>query len=142
MVAVDLDEDGAVDLALASSDQNKVAVALNLSFPAKSRDQDHDGVPDECGAGPRFRRGDANQDWRFDISDPVFILRSLFLTGELLGCEKAGDSNDDGKVDVSDSIRILRRLFLEDDPPPAPFADCGPDPTPDILPCKEFVPCR
>jgi hypothetical protein len=141
MAAVDFDEDGALDLALASSDQSAVTVVLNLTLPARLRDQDRDGVPDECEGDPGFRRGDANQDSRFDISDPVFILRSLFLTGEFLGCEKAGDSNDDGKVDVSDSIRILRHLFLGDDPPPAPFADCGPDPTPDILPCKEFVPC-
>jgi hypothetical protein len=51
-------------------------------------------------------------------------------------CRSAGDANDDGSYDLSDAVRLLDYLFSGSARPPAPFSECGPDPTPDALPCE------
>ncbi|MCZ6794033.1 MAG: hypothetical protein O7J95_10515, partial [Planctomycetota bacterium] len=72
------------------------------------------------------RPGDANQDGRLDLSDPVFLLGHLFVEQRVLPCggtlEGAGnrsllDTNGDGNVDLSDPINALNFLFLGGDPP-------------------------
>lgn len=90
-----------------------------------------------------FRRGDANGDGGFDISDAVFTLGSLFVPGSPSpGCSDAADANDDGTVDISDAVFELGALFVPGSPPPpAPgILDCGPDPTMDTLTC-DTTPC-
>jgi len=83
-----------------------------------------------------FRRGDANQDGAFDISDPIAVLLHLFQGGAPPSCADAADSNDDGSVDVADVVASLGRLFQGTAPLPAPSERrSGPDPTSDPLGC-------
>jgi len=83
-----------------------------------------------------FLRGDANQDGRVEISDPVQILAYLFLGVAAPPCLDAADADDSGRLDITDPIVILGFLFRGSSEPaaPGPF-DAGPDPTPDPLSC-------
>jgi len=84
-----------------------------------------------------------NGDGRIDISDGAKTLLFLFASAEIeLVCPSAADSNDDGKLDISDPIALFSYLFLGAPAPPAPFPDCGLDPTEDELGCAEYPPCR
>lgn len=84
--------------------------------------------------GDVFTRGDVNDDSAIDVSDTVYLLNFLFVSGPALNCDKAGDVNDDGTLDVSDSVYLLNFLFVSGDPIPAPVA-CDVDPTADALTC-------
>lgn len=42
---------------------------------------------------------------------------------------------------VSDPVALLNHLFLGAPAPPAPFGECGVDPTVDGLGCEAFGPC-
>jgi len=84
---------------------------------------------------PLFIRGDGNGDGGIDIGDAVYGLTYLFSGGESR-CQDAQDTNDDGAIDVADPIALLGLLFSGSEPPPAPFPDCGEDPTPDSLSCE------
>ena len=140
VAVADLDGDGRNDLAgSVHYERSFVTVLLNRS-PGYSLDADGDGVPDECGSEP-FRRGDSNGDGGVDLSDAIYILRSLFLGGEPLPCLKAADANDDSRVDVSDPVKILGVLFLGEPALPAPSEACGADPTGDALGCADFQGC-
>lgn len=88
-----------------------------------------------------FRRGDANQDGKADISDAVATLGNLFLGTSLPDCDDALDINDDGGVDISDPVTLLNFLFSGGKAPSAPFPDCGPDETADVLDCAESAQC-
>lgn len=87
-----------------------------------------------------FRRGDGNADGGLDIADTLALLEHLFRRGPL-ACRQAADANDDGRVDVVDAIRIVGALFGERSSLPAPFPDCGVDPTPDALSCASPPSC-
>ena len=50
-------------------------------------------------------------------------------------------ANDDGALDIADAVAILSRLFANAGPLPAPFSECGLDPTADELGCAAFAPC-
>jgi hypothetical protein len=91
-------------------------------------------------AEPAFLRGDANQDRRVDISDPIRSLDVLFR-GTLATCFDAMDANDDGKTDISDPIWTIQYLFSSGSPPPSPFPECGVDPTPDAIGCALSTAC-
>lgn len=84
---------------------------------------------------PIFVRGDVNQDRIVDTSDAIGVLLHLFRPGFVAPCEKAADVNDSGSVDLTDAIYALSFLFKGGARPPAPFAGCGTDPTPDALGC-------
>jgi hypothetical protein len=142
LAAEDLNGDTRLDLAALAVGDSRVLVIENLSRPFSS-DQDRDAVPDECDpvSALPFRRGDANQDAKVNISDPVSILRHLFMAGGRLGCRKAADANDDGKLDLSDAVSILQFLFLGQGGLPEPFLSCGVDSTEDLLDCEAFLPC-
>lgn len=74
-----------------------------------------------------FRRGDANDDGGVDVSDPVSLLRWLFLGSAAPGCRDAADFDGDGEHDISDAIYGLHFLFLGGPPPPSPGpVGCGP----------------
>ena len=88
--------------------------------------------------GGRFVRGDANGDGKSNLTDPLGILGYLFLNGGSGGCLKALDVNDNGKVEITDSIVLLQHLFEGGTAPPAPFPDCGTDPTADGLSCERL----
>ncbi|MBI4603842.1 MAG: hypothetical protein HY721_17950 [Planctomycetes bacterium] len=81
-----------------------------------------------------FIRGDANGDFKVDISDAVKTLRYLF-SGDEIGCADAADIDDSGVVQITDPIVLLDHLFRGGSAPPPPFPDAGPDPTPDALGC-------
>jgi hypothetical protein len=135
LLAADFDRDGHMDLAVEGNGDCPLSVYFNRTQPSSSKDLDHDGVPDECGAA-QFRRGDSNGDGVVDLADPVAVLSRLFLGGEPLSCEKAADADDDGSVTITDPIATLNMLFLGSGPlpPPGP-GSCGVDPTPDPLGC-------
>jgi hypothetical protein len=93
-----------------------------------------------------FHRGDANNDGKHNISDPVNTLNVLFLGDGIISCQDAADTNDDGKVNISDPVNSLNVLFLGVGtvPPPLPEGPCGPDPTPDApedLGCAGYTQC-
>ncbi len=91
-----------------------------------------------------FRRGDANADGSFDISDPVFTLASLFTIGApAASCSDAADSNDDALLNIADAVYSLAALFTSGAPvPPLPGAtNCSADPTEDALDCALYDGC-
>jgi hypothetical protein len=112
---------------------------------------DPDGSRTDMGAFPflesapppaEFRRGEANGDGAYDLSDPVTVLLHLFAAGAL-DCADAADANDDGRLDLSDPVYMLRHQFNGGPRPPEPFLGCGPDPMADLageLGC-EVSPC-
>ena len=89
----------------------------------------------------RFRRGDVNADGAMNIADAVALLGSLFAGADAPSCFDAADANDDGAVNIADAIAILAYLFADGPALPAPFAECGVDPTEDALGCDVFPPC-
>ena len=72
-----------------------------------------------------FRRCDASDDGRLDVSDAVFILEWLFRRGPTPACDPAADCDADGGVNITDAVYALVHLFRGGAPPPAPFPDCG-----------------
>jgi hypothetical protein len=83
-----------------------------------------------------FIRGDVNPQPGLDIGDPIWIINELFRSGPPSPCRAAGDANDDGLYDASDAVYLIDYLFKAGPPPLPPFEVCGPDPTPDSLPCE------
>lgn len=94
-----------------------------------------------CSSLTEFVRTDANDDGMFDLSDPIALLAYVFSGGATPSCLKAADANDDGSVDISDAVAMLAALFTGGVSPPAPFPNCGMDPTPDSLSCDSFSTC-
>ncbi len=94
------------------------------------------------GAGVHFRRGDVVADSQIDLLD-AFELLGYFFGGlaPLIDCDRAYDIDDDGALGIADAIRLLGYQFTEGAPPPAPFAECGPDSTPDRLDCADYSDC-
>ncbi len=100
-------------------------------------------VGTDMGAQSQFVRSDVNVDGAVDISDAIFSLEYLFTEGGTEPtCLAAGDSNDDGTMDISDPMYTLLYLFVGDSEPPAPFPNCGEDPTADFLSCTSFERCE
>ncbi len=126
VTAADYDEDSRVDLIVNSLNAETISMF-------------HNEGPLVLG----FRRGDANADTSFDISDAIFTLSNLFASGPGPSCDDSADVNDDGALDISDAIFTLAALFSAGStPPPPPGAlDCGPDPTADTLECASYGPC-
>ena len=83
-----------------------------------------------------FIRGDINKSGKVDVSDPVFLLKILFLGQGQLRCLDSADAIDNGTVDISDAIYILQYLFSGGPQPPLPFPNAGEDPTTDKLSCE------
>lgn len=92
-------------------------------------------------AGRAFQRGHVIGNGGIQIGDAVRILSDLFLGLSFIHCADAADVNDDGRIDITDPVYLLGYLFLGGPPPPEPFADCGLDPTEDVLACAEVFDC-
>ena len=142
----DIDGDGDRDLVALTDQPSVTGPARIVAFrnersPPASRDDDGDGVPDECGGG-LFRRGDVDGSGRLGLDDVVRTLGTLFRGGEAPNCWKAADVDDDGSVTLSDAVLALDFLFRGGPSPRAPFDACGTDPTVDRLPCARFDACR
>jgi hypothetical protein len=83
---------------------------------------------------PNFRRGDANGDCSFNITDPTYTLNFLFLSGPPPPCPDAADADDTGSILLTDAVFALNYLFLSGPAPPAPGpSTAGPDPSDDKL---------
>jgi len=66
-----------------------------------------------------FARGDFNGDGGFDISDPIYLLFALYVSGApQQSCDDACDANDDDNVDIGDAIYVLNFLKSPGAPPP------------------------
>ena len=89
----------------------------------------------------QFKRGDSNNDGEVDIGDAIFSLTWLFLGGSPPVCVATVDANDSGEVDIGDAIFCLTFLFLGGESMPAPFPECGSDPTEDALGCERYDHC-
>ena len=100
------------------------------------------GGPVEPG-GPRFRRGDPDDNGSIQLTDGIFILNFLFLGGSDPICFDAADADNNGSVQLTDGIFILNFLFLGGEAPPAPGLDCGEDTAEpdDGLGCETFNSC-
>ncbi|MGE3165457.1 MAG: hypothetical protein AB7O52_11170 [Planctomycetota bacterium] len=93
------------------------------------------GFAQEIGTDP-FRRGDINGDQVLDISDPIYLLGSLFAAGPALPCLDAADANDDGAVNVADVTYMLGYMFsVSISTLPPPFPGPSTDPTLDRIVC-------
>jgi hypothetical protein len=90
---------------------------------------------------PLFIRGDASDDGRFNLTDPIVTLEFLFMAGDPLRCPDGSDVDDNGRIDITDPIVALSHLFLGI---PAPLLEnlaCAPDPTADMLGECESATC-
>ena len=87
------------------------------------------GAADDGASTGGFQRpGDANQDGRVDVSDPVKLLRILFR-GASAPCDAEGNSalldvNGDSSVDVTDAVALLSYLY-QSGPPPIAGTRCA-----------------
>jgi hypothetical protein len=89
-----------------------------------------------------FLRGDASGDGEFNIVDTIQILRFVFERDRILPCRKAADANDDDRINIIDPIVTVLQLFGRREQLPAPFPNCGSDPTEDTLTCSGVTACR
>lgn len=89
---------------------------------------------------PPFIRGDADQDGKHNLADPIRILMYVMGNAEPPDCLDSCDANNDGALDLADPISLLVYLFANGDAPEPPFEQCGPD-TGDSLGCQRFNRC-
>jgi hypothetical protein len=114
--------------------QSGVPIENLVVFQAGASEPEKSAIPVWVSA-PNFIRGDLNSDHRLNLSDAVGVLLWLFTDSPGIGCLEAGDANDDGRIDIADPVYVFRALFQGGRPPPPPFPQAGPDPTPDGLGC-------
>lgn len=99
-------------------------------------------VNDSCRltvVGATFRRADSDGNGRVNLTDPIFILNYLFISGPAPRCSDAADANDDSRLNLTDAVYTLNYLFLAGPPPPPPGpTDRGPDQTEDELGCDQY----
>ncbi|MBI4584403.1 MAG: hypothetical protein HY717_10315 [Planctomycetes bacterium] len=77
-----------------------------------------------------FIRGDANDDGKVNIADPIYIINANFRGGPPVLCKDAGDANDSDSVDdpnLADAVYIINHQFGGGSAPPPPFPGCGTD---------------
>ena len=135
---VDTDADGTIDVCDDDLDGDGIPNECDVD-QVPGVDQNADGILDSC--QEFFIRGDCNTIGTIDIADGIFLLGYLFSGFDPSTCADACDVNDDAAIDISDAIFILAALFTGGDFPPAPFPDCGVDPTDDLLDCESFGVC-
>ncbi len=137
--ANDMDGDGLADLVLSEWSNRNVLIALNRTLPARSVDENLDGVPDECDLPPRprFIRGDVDDGGSVALNDAIVVLSYLFSDASAPHCLSAADANDDRRVNLADGVAILNMLFRGEGPLPPPSGECGTDRTQDALTCEE-----
>jgi len=90
---------------------------------------------------PEFVRADVDGSGEVNISDPLYSLAYQFAGGPAPECLDAADSDDSGEVNISDPLYELAYQFAGGTEPPAPFPDCGSDPTTDAIGCESYPPC-
>ena len=126
----DFNGDGQIDVVVLAPGC-LLSILFNRTLPARSKDADRDGIPDECPAAAGGQiPADANQDGKLDLSDAVWVLNRLFHgAASPWPCDggldpspapadvRLLDSNGDGALDVADPIALLRHFFFGGEPP-------------------------
>jgi len=131
----------ACDIALGNAEdcnENGVPDSCDL-VAGTSADVNLNGLPDECEL--LFVRGDTNNSGLIDLSDPVYLIGTLFNGGPVPVCYDAADFNDDGFMDVSDVVAGIDFVFNGGAAPQPPYPTCGTDPTSDLLDCGTYDHC-
>jgi hypothetical protein len=72
------------------------------------------GAPDAC---LPFLRGDANADWKVDVTDVVYLINYLFINGPPPNPVERADCNCDHLVNVTDVVYLINFLFINGPPP-------------------------
>jgi hypothetical protein len=111
-------------------------VVVDIPGPTQSADTEVlDGIVTLV-PGLQLVRGDANGNGSIQpLADAIATLTYLFVSGTSVTCLDALDCNDDASVNLADPILLLSWGFAMGLPLPAPFPDCGVDPTVDLLSC-------
>jgi len=124
--AADLDGDGNIDLTTANESSNNVSVLLNRE-------------------GMLFIRGDYDTSGVLAMPDALGLLLWKYHQpdGVPPSCEDAADYDDSGDLAMPDALGLLLYKYHQPGgvPPPAPYPDCGIDPTEDSLGCDSYPPC-
>ncbi|MGE4602919.1 MAG: hypothetical protein AAEJ65_08440 [Planctomycetota bacterium] len=94
-------------------------------------------VPMPLGAQTDFVRGDCLGDGNVELGDLIYML-CVFCDPGPIFCFDACDADDNGIYTLSDPIYLLNYLFEGGVPLPAPFPNCGADPTDDTLSCNNY----
>ena len=70
------------------------------------------------------RCGDANEDGSVNVSDAVYVINYVFITGspEPKPVKACGDANGDASVNVSDAVYVINYVFITGSPSPG---DCA-----------------
>jgi len=102
-IAADLNGDGKLDLATQNNSSQDVSVLFNANTC--------EGI---C--------GDANDDATVNVSDAVYIINYVFVSGPLPVPLACGDANSDTTVNVSDAVYLINYVFVSG---PLPD-DCSP----------------
>lgn len=123
---------------------NKVTIDGNSEVPCNAATASSviSFAPTGGASDPTFVRGNANNDGRIDLGDPIWILNELFTGGPATTCQDAADANDDDAVNITDAEYLIMYLFQAGPVPPAPFDSCGGDTTsPETLSCATAGVC-
>jgi hypothetical protein len=82
-------------------------------------DDNGDGIPDRHILPDSLTgfRGDANGDGVINVSDVVYLINYLFISGPAPVPLEAGDVNCDGMINVSDVVYLINYLFISGPPP-------------------------
>ncbi|KPK74473.1 MAG: hypothetical protein AMJ89_06265 [candidate division Zixibacteria bacterium SM23_73] len=64
-----------------------------------------------------FILGDANEDGKIDVSDVIYLVNYLFISGPEPSPFQAGDANSNEVVDIADVIYLINYLFMNGPPP-------------------------
>ena len=65
----------------------------------------------------QFLCGDVNKDGKVDITDVVYLINYLFISGPAPDPIQAGDVNLDGVVNIADVVYLVNYLFIDGPPP-------------------------
>jgi hypothetical protein len=70
------------------------------------------------------RCGDANEDGSVNVSDAVYVINYVFITGSPVPqpVKACGDANGDASVNVSDAVYVINYVFIVGSPSPG---DCA-----------------
>ena len=81
-------------------------------------------VRESGGEDASFLRCDANSDGLVNLTDGIFALNFLFLSGTEPRCREALNCNSDEFENLTDAIFSFNFLFLGGPPPSAPYPEC------------------
>ncbi len=132
----------------ATTDGGLVLAGYTCSFDARSQDVYLVKLSFDSMTQVPFLRGRINPGESIEIADAVCLLRFLFHVGDdpcdatIRQCLDKADANDDGALNLADATAILSYLFADAGLLPAPFDECGNDPTADALGCNSFSLCE